>query len=114
MPYAHNLVEAMSVGAIPLIQKEYAEIIHPPLRHLVNAIVFIDLPDLLEKIDFTYNISEDLLTNMKDNVVTYYQEYLTPKVVINQLVNKKYKKFSITLFYIVDFLKIFNLLILYL
>lgn len=92
MPYAHNLVEAMSIGTIPLIQKEYAEIVHPPLQHQVNAIIFTDLPDLLEKMDFAYNLSEDLLTSMKNNVLTYYQKYLTPRAVINQLVSKNHKK----------------------
>jgi hypothetical protein len=46
MPYSHNVVEAMSVGAIPVIQDTYAHMFFPTLKHNINAIIFTDLGDL--------------------------------------------------------------------
>lgn len=86
MPLCHNVIEAMSVGTIPLIQKEYAEVMYPNLTHRVNAIIFDDLPhleQLLQHEIFTYPEHEILA--MKEHVSEYYRDYLTPEALVSHL-----------------------------
>ncbi|GAA5093176.1 hypothetical protein GCM10023210_23180 [Chryseobacterium ginsengisoli] len=86
MPLCHNVIEAMSVGTIPLIQKEYAEVMYPNLEHKVNAIIFDDLNHLkqiLQNEIFTY--SEHEISIMKNNVLEYYNEYLTPDSLVRHI-----------------------------
>jgi hypothetical protein len=45
MPLCHNVIEAMSVGTIPIIQKEYAAL-YPNLTDNENAVIFNDLEHL--------------------------------------------------------------------
>lgn len=66
-PLSHNFVEAVSTGAIPIIQDSYAKILYPNLEHLKNAIIFKDLQDLHAMIDEKiFNLS-DLVHDKKYN-----------------------------------------------
>lgn len=89
MPYAHNIVEAMSVGAIPIIQDVYAELFFPALQNTINAIIFTSLSDLSEKIELAYNLDSNTLEQMQAHVTNYYNTYLTPKAVINAIEKNK-------------------------
>lgn len=85
-PICHNVIEAMSVGTIPLIQKEYAEILYPNLEHKKNAIIFNDFEDLsmiLKNELFTF--SDEEIKDMQKNVLTYYNEFLSPSGMIENL-----------------------------
>ncbi len=92
-PLSHNLVEAMSSGTIPVIQKSYADFIYPALEHQKNAIIFEDENDLnnwLQKALFEISDAEYLL--MKENVKYYYEKYLHPASAtenIRTMLNKK-------------------------
>ncbi|WP_185207164.1 hypothetical protein [Chryseobacterium sp. C3] len=86
MPLCHNVIEAMSVGTIPLIQREYAEVMYPNLKHKVNAIVFEDLHHLeqiLKNEIFTFQERE--IAAMRKNVLDYYNDYLTPQALVKNL-----------------------------
>ncbi|GEN74950.1 hypothetical protein [Chryseobacterium hagamense] len=86
MPLCHNVIEAMSVGTIPLIQKEYAEVMYPNLRHRTNAVLFKDLNELEHLIHneiFKYS-GQEILT-MKNNVLEYYKKYLSPAGMVKNL-----------------------------
>ncbi|MCY0969563.1 glycosyltransferase family 47 protein [Chryseobacterium wangxinyae] len=86
MPLCHNIAEAMSVGAIPVIEQEYAEVMYPNLRHLKNAVIFNDLNDLkilLQERLFTFTTDE--IRTMRKNVLDYYQEFLSPTGMIKNL-----------------------------
>lgn len=86
MPLCHNVIEAMSVGTIPLIQKEYAEVMYPNLEHMKNAIIFKDLLHLgyilSEEI---FNYSEQEIAELRNNALEYYTEYLTPEGMVKNL-----------------------------
>ncbi|WP_294284045.1 hypothetical protein [uncultured Chryseobacterium sp.] len=86
MPLCHNVIEAMSVGTIPLIQREYAEVMYPNLQHRINAVIFQDL-DELEHIlqNEIFNYSEQEILAIKTNVLDYYEEYLSPNGVVKNL-----------------------------
>lgn len=83
MPLCHNVIEAMSVGTVPIIQREYAEVMYPNLEDGHNAIIynnFVDLRDILnEKL---FNISEQKFIEMSLNCIDYYKNYLSPEGMI--------------------------------
>jgi len=85
IPLCHNLVEALSVGCIPLIQDEYAKLLSPPLVHLKNAIIFKNLEDLETKIYTTLNLNQDKIIKMHQEIQLYYLENLTPNSVVKRI-----------------------------
>ncbi|CAD7804037.1 hypothetical protein CHRY9390_01166 [Chryseobacterium aquaeductus] len=86
MPLCHNIIEAMSVGTIPLIEKEYAEVMYPNLQHKINAIIFKDLRDLNKILsEQLFDFSEMEISYMRKNVLEYYENFLMPESVVNHL-----------------------------
>ena len=85
MPLCHNVIEAMSVGTIPVIQKEYAEVMYPALKNFTNAIVFNDKDDLVATIEIALQLPEEKKLTMKKSVLEYYSNYLSPKGMTTQL-----------------------------
>ncbi|GAA4282086.1 hypothetical protein [Gaetbulibacter aestuarii] len=90
MPFSHNIIEALSVGSILIIHKEYAKMMSPELEHLKNAIIYDDLPDLTNKINLAYGLREEELLNLRRNAKEYYDLHLTPKAVVNKIINGNY------------------------
>ena len=76
MPMCHNAVEAMAVGAIPIIN--YAEWFDPSLEHLKNCIVFDGGNDLVAKLNMVLEMPDDQIEKMRRNVIDYYDNYLSP------------------------------------
>ncbi len=87
MPFSHNIIEAMSVGTIPLIQADYALLFEPPLQHLENAIVFERIADLDAIILFAFSMPENKKTTMRKNVLHYYNLHLSPTAVVENIVH---------------------------
>ena len=85
MPLCHNVIEAMSVGTIPLIEREYAEVMYPNLENNVNAIVFENLENLTEILNEIFKMEEDKISEMRQNVLEYYQNYLSPESVVKNI-----------------------------
>ena len=92
MPLCHNLIEAMSVGAIPLIQRSYAELLEPPLEHGVNAMVFNGEDDLLPCVNEALHMDPIEITDMKQRVLDYYEQYLTPSAVVSRILAPETKE----------------------
>ena len=82
MPLCHNLVEALSVGAIPIIQDEYVKLLSPPLRDLIDAFVFHGEGDLLETIKTACDAPDYQLSEMAVRVRAYYENNLSPSAVV--------------------------------
>jgi hypothetical protein len=75
MPMCHNTVEAMAVGAIPIIN--YPEWFQPGLVHLENCIVFGDEADLIRQIDAVLAMDREQIAQMRRRVIDYYERHLT-------------------------------------
>lgn len=92
MPLCHNVIEAMSVGTVPIIQREYAQVMYPQLENGKNAIIFENIDDLKDILDNQFfNTSESDFKMMSDNVLKYYRDFLSPESVvenINQNLNR--------------------------
>ena len=84
MPFSHNVIEAMSVGTIPIIHQNYATLFIPALQHKHNAIVFDDT-DFEKKIEEALHVSETDIDEMIKNVQQYYGHYLSPEAVVNNI-----------------------------
>ncbi|MEQ8474379.1 MAG: hypothetical protein RIC35_24495 [Marinoscillum sp.] len=87
VPHSHNMAEALSVGCIPVIQDTYAHMIHPPLEHGKNALIFKDLNSLSKVIAEAGNLSKNQVTQMSHSVSDYYQLFMTPKAVIDRILD---------------------------
>jgi hypothetical protein len=92
MPYCHNIVEAMSAGAIPFLQKAYADLFQPALIDGVHVIVFKNSQDLEERLDLAFSLSEEELKLMRQNILAYYHEHATPQSVVSLLESKTFDK----------------------
>lgn len=106
MPLCHNVIEAMSVGSIPFLQVGYAKAMRPPLMSGENCFTFNDFEDLEEKINNIFSKSKDEIEKVRRNVYDYYKNYLSPRVIVNEIVSGKYDKFYLMAeYHSVDLLK---------
>ena len=75
IPQSHNVIEAISMGCIPVIQQSYANLFSPPLENKINAIIFenfIDLDIVINEI-FKLNVSE--INELRKNVLDYNKKH---------------------------------------
>lgn len=82
-PLCHNIIEAMSVGCIPIL--EYDNYFYPSLQHNKNAYFFKGEADLITKMNQIFEMSAENIKIMKQNVIDYYENYLKPEVFIKKL-----------------------------
>lgn len=86
MPLCHNVIEAMSVGTVPIIQREYAQVMYPQLENGKNAIIFENIDDLKDILNNKlFNTSESDFKIMSDHVFQYYQDFLSPESVVENI-----------------------------
>jgi glycosyltransferase involved in cell wall biosynthesis len=83
IPHSHNLVEAMSVGTIPILN--YARYVHPPLSPGDNCLVFDTLDELREVLQRALTMSPDEVARMRANVIAYYDRELDPAAFAQRL-----------------------------
>lgn len=67
VPHAHNLVEAMSVGTIPILN--YGHVVHPPLAPGDNCLAFETLHDLRDVVQHALTMNADEIARMRANVI---------------------------------------------
>ena len=95
MPMCHNVVEAMSVGTVPIL--EYPEFFSPPLVHKKNCIVYSGVDDLHEKIHEVQQMSSDEIEEMRAGAIAYYEQWLTPETWVRQLINTSSKNVTLVM-----------------
>ncbi|QDU86956.1 hypothetical protein Pla175_03100 [Pirellulimonas nuda] len=74
MPLAHNVVEAMQVGTVPII--EYGDYFRPPLTDGVNALVFRGARGFLGAVERAIAMDAARRAAMHAAVVEYYDTHL--------------------------------------
>jgi len=75
IPLSFNIVEAMSVGTIPIL--EYSEIFHPQLTHMKNCIIYDGKEDLISKIRNVLKMKANEIAVLKRYVIQYYENHLS-------------------------------------
>ncbi|KAF2333104.1 glycosyltransferase family protein [Flavobacterium daemonense] len=73
MPMCHNVLEAMSVGVIPILN--YQNWLNPSLEDGINCLVFRDEKDIESVIDKALAFSDLQKNEMAKNVIEYYKIY---------------------------------------
>ncbi len=81
-PMCHNIVEAVSVGVIPII--EYAQRLTPALEDGVNAIVFEGRDGLRKAINRIDQMTPASIARMSENVADYYDTHLDRQTFLSQ------------------------------
>lgn len=90
MPFCHNLFEAMSCGAIPILQ--YANYLFPNLENGVNCLIFDDLAGLRQCIEKALIMDREAINLMKVNVLEYYKKHVLPSAFVNKIENSNDKE----------------------
>lgn len=88
MPLCHNLIEAMSVGCIPVLQ--HGHLLEPALINGHNCLAYANEEELLTVMRSIPSLDERTVLSMRSNVLEYYRDHLTPEAVIgaiNRLTN---------------------------
>jgi hypothetical protein len=73
-PTCHNLIEAMSVGTIPLI--EYGSRVTPPLQDGIHAITFQGEQGLVRAIERIDRLSASEIETMSGHAASFYDQHL--------------------------------------
>jgi len=84
MPFSNNIIEAMAVGAVPILQ--YPELFNPPLKEMENCLCYSTEEELLSKIKAALRMDADTINLLRRNVISYYDRYLDPKAVVEQMI----------------------------
>jgi glycosyltransferase involved in cell wall biosynthesis len=83
MPLCHNLVEAMSVGAVPIVS--YGDWLDPPLRDGVDCLGYSTLQELETTIERALAMPEDEIARLRSGVLAYYAEHLSVESLARRL-----------------------------
>ncbi|WP_298528034.1 hypothetical protein [uncultured Christiangramia sp.] len=95
IPQSHNVIEAISMGCIPVIQKSYAELFSPPLENQVNAIIFNNFTELDNVIEAIFNLNYSRILELRINVLNYNYNHLIPKAIVEKVKKNDYEKIFI-------------------
>lgn len=93
MPLCFNVIEAMAVGTIPVI--EYPEYFNPPLEHLKNCVVFNGETELISRVHDVFRIEKEKLNSIKRGVIKYYDEYLRPESWVNHFMANSTRRMNL-------------------
>ena len=89
MPLCHNLIEAMACGCIPILN--FNSHLHPKLEHGINCLLYENLNDLEKVINEALFLEKEVIEVMRNNVIAYYDDYLSVKSVVNNIIYGKEK-----------------------
>ncbi|WP_089239453.1 hypothetical protein [Belliella buryatensis] len=92
MPISHNIIEAMSVGTIPFLQQSYADIFQPQLENGINCITYLGIEDLPKKIQYLFSLELNQIISLREEVIKFYLENLTPKSIVANIINPQNSK----------------------
>lgn len=82
-PWCHNSIEAMAVGTIPILQ--YNALFVPGLVHGENCFCFQNTKELEQAINTALAVSEEELHRMRQNVIAYYDRYLSSEAIVQKI-----------------------------
>lgn len=73
MPMCHNILEAMSVGVIPILN--YANWLNPSLQDGINCFEYRNFTDIKKVIDRALSLSGSEKQILRQNTLEYYKKY---------------------------------------
>ena len=75
MPLAHNLIEAMHLGAVPILN--YAQYLEPELKDGVNCLCFSSAAELANAVERALRMPAETVEEMRAAVARYVHEHLS-------------------------------------
>jgi hypothetical protein len=93
MPMCHNAVEALAVGAIPIIN--YPEWFDPNLEHMSNCIAFDDQQDLVAKLALALAADVATVATMRERAIQYYDAHLSSESFIAKIEARPERKLDV-------------------
>lgn len=96
MPMCHNLIEAMAVGAIPLIN--YPEWLQPDLVHGDNCVAFGDADDLVQKMQQVLVMPDDQIQRLRARVIDYYETHLQPGRIVDAVESRPERDLALLIY----------------
>ncbi|MGJ8656373.1 MAG: hypothetical protein ACSHX6_07975 [Akkermansiaceae bacterium] len=87
MPFAHNVIEGMSQGCVPIL--EYSDYFMPELEDGVNCLAFHDDESLVGAIARAVRMTEEERQVMREEVCRYYEDYLMFPAFVGSLEGEK-------------------------
>ncbi len=76
MPHAHNAIEALAAGSVPIIP--YADYLTPPLRDGANCLAFSTREELKSAVSRALSMSESEAEMMRQAAAAHYDQCLSP------------------------------------
>lgn len=92
IPQSHNIIEAISVGCIPVLHKSYAQQFYPPLQHMKNALIFDSLENLEEVILLCFQLEVDKVETLQKEILDYFDKNLSPRAVVETIERNNFSK----------------------
>ncbi len=80
MPHSHNMIEAMSVGTVPVTQ--YGRYLHPPLTIARDCMAFTDLDDLDGILEQLMIMEPAMIDRLRTGVAAYFAANVDPVHVV--------------------------------
>lgn len=93
MPMCHNSVEALAVGAVPIIN--YGEWFNPPLQSLWNCIGFDDAASLVAALETAFTMDETQIGELRTRAIEYYDARLSAESFVRGIENAPGKKVEV-------------------
>ena len=93
MPMCHNSVEALAVGAIPVIN--YPEWFDPSLEHGRNCVVFDDKDDLIAKLEWVLAMDAATIAQMSARAIAYYDTHLSNRSFTAKIEARRERKIDV-------------------
>jgi hypothetical protein len=87
VPMCHNVVEAMSVGAVPVLN--YPEQFDPPLEHGVNCMAFSTADELTRCVREALSMDDGRVAALRLGASAYYGRHLSPGAVVSSVLGRK-------------------------
>lgn len=83
MPLCHNLIEALAVGSIPILQ--HPQYLEPALNDQVNCLTFNDETSLTAVIENALKMPQAEIDALRVGALEYYEKFLKPGKFARQL-----------------------------
>jgi len=87
IPHAHNIIEAMRIGAIPIFN--YNKYFHPPLKNGYNCLTFNTEAELLKILRSISRMPKEKIATMRKKVLITYEKLLAPQAIAPSLEKKE-------------------------
>jgi hypothetical protein len=87
MPFSHNIIEAMAIGAVPIT--EYGHMFDPPLTDGETCLAFNNAEELKMRIVEAAAMEPSLVAELRQNVIDYYDSHLAPAAVVKKIYDRR-------------------------